>query len=243
MIAVYGAQEQQRSFLDAFKQLSQTGIVPARAKAGHKDGWGILIYNNGTPSYLGRIPTDPQNGSDYERAVESIARMRPQIILGHLRKASCGPNLIEYTQPFVRSQWSFAHNGTIRSPGLNRIEDENDSAAYFRTLLEELPSSNIEDALAAKVRKVRNNIVRLSDKHGQTYSSLTCLLSDGTSIYAVRDFRDDSTRNYYTMYYSVLDDGIVFCQEKIIDTTWEEIPNKTLVAFHPGENIRVVPCD
>ena len=180
MIAVYGAQDRQKSLLTAFKQLSQTGIVPKGAKAGHKDGWGIIIYEEDLPRYLGRTPSDPLNGSDYERAVENIARMRPQIILGHLRKASCGPNLIEYTQPFVSSQWSFAHNGTIWSPGLNRIGDENDSAAYFRTLLDGLPSSNIEGALAAKVKKVRSDITRYSDNSRRAYSSLTCFCLMGS---------------------------------------------------------------
>ena len=59
----------------------------------------------------------------------------------------------------------------------------------------------------------------------------------------MRDFADNSSCNYYTMYYSVLQGGIVFCQEKVIDSTWEQVPNKTLVAFHPGENVRVVPCN
>jgi hypothetical protein len=45
------------------------------------------------------------------------------------------------------------------------------------------------------------------------------------------------------MYYSAIQNGIIFCQEKIIDATWEEVPNKTLAAFHPGEDLRMVPCD
>ena len=243
MIAVYGVHGRQKLLLNAFKQLSQTGVVPEGASEGHKDGWGIIVYDRDMPRYLGRKPTDPLNGLDYERAVEDVTRMRPQIIVGHLRKASCGCNSIENTQPFANSQWTFAHNGTIWSPALSQIGNENDSAAYFRTLLAELPSSNIEQALAAAVKKIRGHIASRSDNSGRTYSSLTFLLSDGKSIYAVRDFADDSTGKYYTMYYSVLQDGIVFCQEKIIDSRWELIPNKTLVAFHPGENVRMVPCN
>ena len=195
------------------------------------------------PRYLGREPTDPLNGPAYERAVENITTMRPSIILAHLRKASCGFNSVENTQPFEHSQWSFAHNGTIYSPGLTRIGTENDSQAYFRTLRDGLPSSNIEDALAAGVKKLHGDITRQCDNSGQTYSSLTCLLSDGNSIYAVRDFSDESHSDYYTTYYSLLQNGIVFCQEKIIDTTWEAIPNKTLIALNPVEGLRIVPCD
>jgi len=244
MIAVYGIPDRQKDLFSAFKRLSETGAVPARAKtAGHKDGWGILIYHVGKPRYLGREPNDPLKGSGYDRAVEDIETVRPQIIIGHLRKASFGGNSIENTQPFLDSEWSFAHNGTIYSPGLKRVGTENDSRAYFRNLLNRLPSSNVESALADTVKKLRRDITDRSDESRRTYSSLTCLLSDGKSIYALRDFSDEAERSYYTMYYSLLQDGIVFCQEKIIEGTWEDIPNRTLAAFHPGENVRLVPCN
>ena len=242
MIAVYGVQDRQSLLLTAFKQLSETGVVPEGMPAGHKDGWGLIAYDGNTPRYLGRKPTDPMNGSDYERAVDVISKTRPQIILGHLRKASCGSNSIENTQPFIRSQWSFAHNGTVWSPGLNRVGTENDSAAYFGILLDGLPTSDIENALAERVKKLRSDVTSQKDNSDQTYSSLTSLLSDGRSIYAVRDFANDSDRNYYTLYYSLLSEGIVFSQEKIIDSSWEEIPNKTLVTFHPGERVKIIPC-
>ena len=243
MIAVFGVQDRQKILLTAFKQLSLTGIVPEGASPGHKDGWGIVVYDRDMPRYLDRKPTDPLTGLDYESAMEGVTRMRPQVIIGHLRKASCGCNSIENTQPFVSSQWSFAHNGTIWSPELRQIGNENDSAAYFRTLLDGLRSSNIEPELAAAVKKIRDRIARHGDNSGRTYSSLTCLLSDGKSIYAVRDVAEDSSCDYYTMYYRVFTKGIVFCQEKIIDGRWEPIQNKTLVAFHPGEDVRIVPCN
>ena len=243
MIAVYGTEERQKLLLTAFKQLSQTGLVPVGTEPGHKDGWGIVVYDDDTPRYLGRKPTDPLNDPDYEHAVESVTRMRPQLILGHLRKASCGSNSIENTQPFVHSQWSFAHNGTIWSPGLRQVGSENDSAAYFRTMLDGLPTANAELALAATVKRLRSQITSHPDNSRQSYSSLTCLLSDGKLVYALRDFADDSMSDYYTMYYSTMHDGIVFCQEKIIDTAWKEIPNKTLVAYHPGEDVRIVSCN
>ena len=243
MIAVYGAQDRQKLLLTAFKQLSQTGVVPIGTEPGHRDGWGILVYDGDTPRYLGRKPADPLSGSDYEYAVEGVGRVRPRIILGHLRKASCGSNSIENTQPFVHSQWSFAHNGTIWSLGLRQVGSENDSAAYLRTLLDGLSNSNVERALAATVKRLRSQLTSHPDNSRQTYSSLTCLLSDGKWIYALRDFADDSMSDYYTMYYSMMQDGIVFCQEKIIDTAWKEIPNKTLVAYHPGEDVRIVSCN
>jgi len=244
MIAIYGAHDQQKELMSKFKQLSETGAVPAKAKTpGHKDGWGILTYDKGKPRYLGREPSDPFNGSGYDHAIGEIGEIQPQIILGHLRKASCGEHSIENTQPFLNSKWSFAHNGTIYSPGLKRIADENDSRAYFRTLLDTVRNPNIESALVTTMKKIRHGISLNSDATGQTYSSLTFLLTDGIAIYALRDFSDETERDYYTMYYRLFQNGIVFCQQKIIDGEWEEIPNKTLAAYHPDEGVKTIPCD
>jgi len=242
MLMSYGMEEHQKALLIAFRQLSQTGIVPPGAKPGHRDGWGIIAYDHDTPRYLGRRPTSPLDGPEYDATIEAVSNMRPQILLGHLRKASCGENSIENTQPFLRSQWSFAHNGTIWSPGLIRLGAENDSAAYFRTLLDGVPSSNIEGHLASTLKKIRGDIVSCTDTPGRNYSSLTCLLSDGSSVYAVRDFSKESDSDYYTMYYGVLQTGVVFCQEKIIDISWQELPNKTLATFHPRENVKIISC-
>ena len=46
MLAVYGLENHRKSLLTAFKQLSETGAVPKGARAGHKDGWGILVYDH-----------------------------------------------------------------------------------------------------------------------------------------------------------------------------------------------------
>jgi len=111
MIAVYGLQDRQMLLLAAFKQLSQTGLVPKGAEAGHKDGWGIIVYDRNNPLYLNRTPNDPMNGSSYDLAVEEIRRVRPQIILGHLRKASCGRNsIMVVTRSRTRSH-SYILNG------------------------------------------------------------------------------------------------------------------------------------
>lgn len=245
IIAFYGAHDIQSALLTAFKRLSVIGKVPKGAEPGHKDGWGILTYEDSIPQYLGRVPTDPYVGLEYDRMLESVRSIHARIILGHLRKASSGSRSVENTQPFTNSQWSFAHNGTIWSPGLNWTGSEIDSKAYFSRLLQSLVSSdsNAEDVLASTVREIRNDVTRLCDSKGKTYSSLTCILSDGKSIYAVRDFADRKNEDYYTMYYSALEDGIVFCQEKIIESNWVSIPNRTLAAFHGDGEIRKVSCE
>jgi predicted glutamine amidotransferase len=191
----------------------------------------------------GRFPTNAGNDPNYERALEKVTRIRPRIIFAHFRKATIGGKSIANTQPLVNSHWSFGHNGTIWSPAINRIENETDSGAYFRRLLDDLPprSSRVEDTLSDTLKELRHDISLHPDDKRRTYSSLTCILSDGKSIYVVRDIANENDEDYHTMYYSVLDNGVVICQEKIIESNWNSIPNRTLVAFHGGE-IKTLSC-
>ena len=244
MIAIYGAYDSQELLLTEFRGLAATGIVPIGTEPGHKDGYGIIAYDRDStnPRVLVRKPTDASTDPDYQLVIDKIQTSRPKIVLGHLRKKSCGPTSIENTQPFTDGSWSFAHNGTVWSPGLSRFGNENDSRAYFRTLLHDLSISNSGDSLCAAIVKLREKIVHDNEGSERPYSSLTCLLSDGTSMYVVRDYADESETNYYTMYYCSFQNGIVFCQEKIIDLPWKELPNKTTAAFQPDGRLRVLPC-
>jgi len=236
MIAIRGAYDDQSNLLTAFRNLSVKGKVPKGEPAGHQDGWGILTYNGNSPIYAGRFPTNPADDPNYDHAIDEVRKIRPTIILAHFRKATIGAKSIANTQPYVNSKWGFGHNGTIWSSKINAKQKETDSEAYFRRVLAGLPrnSGRIEENLCATVKKIRNDVVLHPDSQRRTYSSLTCILSDGESIYALRDIPNEIDEDYYTLHYCALRDGVVICQEKLVERNWNSIPNRTLVAFHPG---------
>lgn len=136
--------------------------------------------------------------------------------MAHLRKAPSGAVSLENTQPLVSGKWSFGHNGTAYSPSFNTGSVQSDSRVVLDKLaraIEESESSSIEQVIAKNVGLIREEILREPDKKGRTCSSLTFMLSDGESLYVLRDFTEEE--DYYTMYYFEPPSGAVFCQERI----------------------------
>ena len=207
--------------LRSFRKLSVCGAVKDPRNPGHPDGWGILSWVNGMPGYFGREPTDASKDPKFEegcRTIESTKISSP--LIAHLRKASVGAKTKENTHPFVNGKWAFAHNGTIR--GLN-LRVATDSQWFFEKLLER---SSVSDgdmiiALAQQVKHVRK-VYR--------YSSMTFMLSDGSELYAYRDYSKEDA--YYTMFYTRTKEGLIFCQEKIFESDWQEVQNGELVVVN-----------
>ncbi|MFQ5758164.1 MAG: hypothetical protein ACE5IF_00640 [Candidatus Bathyarchaeia archaeon] len=57
-------------YLKDFRVLAEKGKVPKGAKEpGHKDGWGIVHYDDQIPRYLGRGPTNAMEDERYGRAL------------------------------------------------------------------------------------------------------------------------------------------------------------------------------
>ncbi len=218
--------------LRSFRKLSVCGTVKPGSVAGHSDGWGIVTWQNGLPLYLGREPTDASNDPKFEEACIAIERSKiSSPLIAHLRKASVGAKTQENTHPFVREEWAFAHNGTIRKLNLRKGTD---SEWFFEQLLELSSGADgkIISAIATLVAQIQQ-VYR--------YSSLTFLLSNGKKLFAYRDYSDSD--NYYTMYYTLLENAFVICQEKITNSDWQEIGNRELVVVDQTLNPTVARID
>ena len=63
-----------------------------------KTGWEII--KNPSPLFKENIQSEQ-------------FQFKSKIIIGHVRKASCGDINHENTHPFVRGVWAFAHNGAV----------------------------------------------------------------------------------------------------------------------------------
>jgi len=249
MTAIVGEYSGRREFLLAFRELAVTGKVGVKSKpnSGHRDGWGLVCYN-GSPRYLGRSPEDASSDRGYLAACDSLAGAHhSRVVMGHLRKASVGVRSLENTQPFLRGKWSFAHNGTIYSPRFREGDAASDTVVLFdrlRVAIEDKdPSVSPESTILETVRNIRNEIMSNPDDSRRTYSSLTFLMSDGVSLYALRDFASQSDTDYYTLHYLQVDHAMILCQEQIIPGEWKSIPNKSLATVDPQGNIQVQSRD
>ncbi len=113
----------------------------------HKDGWGIVFYENND---VRRIrDTAPAVDNEWIKFLERHS-IRSNIVLSHIRKATSGELTLNNTQPFCRELagkvHSFAHNGDLK--GLSKKQNTNnnfyqplgetDSEIAFCVLLNEL---------------------------------------------------------------------------------------------------------
>jgi predicted glutamine amidotransferase len=202
--------------LREFRRLSVTGKVPPHARPGHPDGWGVVIWLDGHPTYLAREPTDASVDPMFDQVCIKIDNMKVSSqLIAHLRKASSSSISKEITHPFVAGRWAFAHNGTVFKHDLST---KTDSRWFFGELLHRISREPITKAIRDQVKSIHDQY---------KYTSITFLLSDGVDLYAYRDFAKYGY--YYTMYFTVLSDRIMVSQEKFFDSDWRELDNNQLL--------------
>jgi predicted glutamine amidotransferase len=229
MLAIMSTKKIPSSFLQDFKLLTEKGKILPNARPGHKDGWGIVCYQDRTPTYLGRQPSNAIEDPKYNEACQHLDESHVAgVLLAHLRKVS--PEYkdvsLENTAPFVQNEWCFAHNGTINkfNPPINGLKGATDSERFFRLLLKEMENhSSIEETIEETVRGVRSSF---------HYTSMTFLLSNGISIYAYRDYSDPRNCEYYNLMYAQDKNMVILSQEPIWFRDWVQIPQRNLITVN-----------
>ena len=224
-----------QKYMAEFRNLAENGKVRRGAEPGHKDGWGIVLYDGRTPKYLAREPKSASADPKYLEVSEQLAKVQEGVLLAHLRKATRngGPPSVENTHPFVNGRWAFAHNGGIRRFNIKPrgLQGATDSERFFRLLTNRIEkSASFEDALAWAVSFVRRNF---------NYSSLNFVLSDGNVLYAYRDCNE--AENYYTMLYKHSKKEVVVSQEPLAGGGWKSIPNRNLAVVRKDLSVQIQP--
>lgn len=219
----------QSDLLQQFRQLAMSGKVPGKAKPGHRDGWGMVVWQKGKPVYLGRAPTDALGDESFDIACEKLDDLKlSSHLLLHLRKASVGSKTIKNTHPFIGGNWAFAHNGTIYN--IPHKSDSTDSKAFFEKIIRK---SNRKEMTAA----IKDTILEIREKY--RYSSITFLLSNGVELFAYREFR--RAGDYYQLFHTVVNNRLVVSQERFFDSNWNELDNKQLLhVANSGHSISVI---
>ena len=187
----------------------------AALSAHHRDGWGFAWYRSDDGRL--EVAKAPEQAQDSPAFAETAARIRTNMLIGHLRWATPGMDLFaENTHPFARGSLAFAHNGSL-SP-LDAVEEliapaeraslegTTDSERYFLALL-----TTIERTGDAE-RAVRELIAAL---HQRVHSTcLNALVLTPQALYVVCDWAADAPMvrqgaNYYRIYYHTSADGVL----------------------------------
>src|SRR5256885_6607199 len=171
---------------EEFADLATKGMCPLGApdERGHKDGWGLACFQNGSLKVHMRDAGSAPDASKYYGTAWKIAKLNMErasgqslIVMGHLRRASSGGLVAQkFAHPFIEERdgvtWAFQHNGS-----LVRDSDDSgkiDSQILFEMILSALRGQSHED-VAKATTAARGMAI---EEHGGV-TGLNFLLSDG----------------------------------------------------------------
>lgn len=237
-----------RTILDCFRNLAESGKVPPSSTKGHKDGWGIAAYKKGEVVYFFKNKDNALDDEEYQKTVDKLEKINPNVITGHLRKSSCGLNKIENTHPFENGNYIFCHNGTVFNSDKIPLNDkfrkfaegETDSEKLFLYILQILKESKkstpkiTKNAILRAITRIRNNM---------DYTAMNFIFSDGEFLWTLRDFNENNAvvkkenlGDYYSLYVGLNKKrkSIVVSSEvlRLESMEWREIKNKELIQIN-----------
>ena len=186
---------------DALHQ-ERTALRPEAAPA-DASGWGIGFYHGDEVLHKKR-PTRAGECVDWEQIAGDV---RSDCAVLHLRQPTVGDFRAENAHPFRMRSWLFAHQGTIGRfdairdnlaesiPDFLRrnIRGQTDSEYLFHTVLTllhdagQLDNPDVNDTQALPAISAAVTLVeRLAAEVGSTDNSLSFILTNGRSMYALR---------------------------------------------------------
>jgi predicted glutamine amidotransferase len=185
MLAMPGASSPQaQELLAAFRSQARDSRAGAPEGEAHPDGWGLVEASETAIRYLGRRAKDASSDPEFERAVLR-SRGANGFLVAHLRQASKGRVAVPNTHPFIADGFAFCPNGTIEGDleiiG-DHYEGDTDSERYFHRLLRAIQrEASVPNAFEATVQEIEAT---------SRFSSLTCLLTDGRTLWGYRRVGD-----------------------------------------------------
>jgi predicted glutamine amidotransferase len=200
-----------KGILENFLALADTGNVLPGDGPGHRDGWGIGYYKNGQAVVHKSGGSAVEEKSEFWETCASIGRSR--IILVHLRKSAWhGTSTANHAHPFCHEGILFAHNGTIRDYKTLRKEISEQKKPYPEALDSEVYFRYVMNFSSLGLKKGFQKAVQHIRKYN-SYSSLTCLFSDGNRLYGYREYRKNP--EYYSLYYATFEDSVVISSQPL----------------------------
>ncbi len=227
---------------EEFADLATQGMCPIGApdERGHKDGWGLACFLNGTLTVHMRDAGCAADASKYYGTAWKIAKLNIErasgkslIVMGHLRRASASGLVAQkYSHPFVEQRdgvtWAFQHNGSL----VNDLEEKGkiDSQVLFESVLNRIEGRAHED-VAKATRGVRDEAI---EEYGG-FTGLNFMLSDGQSLHVYRDFQTNG--QYYTLYLDNFGEMVIAASEPILAMQAASIPRGILHSI--GQDLAV----
>ena len=186
----------------------------------HKHGWGISACSTDTRKT--ELVRDLTLAAESKKFAESSTNLKSDGALLHLRLASKGLTVdLSNNHPFIYGDYSFMHNGTIKSIDsvqkfvdpryLGKFTSTTDSERYFFTILSCIDELGLIEGVRKAVKTISANC---------NFTSINSMLMTPDTFIAVCEFNEaDSTEwtveSHYELRYSV-EDGVI----KVASTGW-----------------------
>lgn len=201
----------------------------------HNSGWGIGWLEEGKWKIF-KEGQDSVNKYDFDK----VRKIKSNLILIHLRHASCGDNTTRNAHPFVYKNWIFEHNGGVERSSLinflnnrfkDRIDNETDSEVYFFLIMQFY--EEFGDILLA-IKKT----LELAKKY--PYRGLNFILSDGKKVYVYRDVSPEhkDKYNYYCLHYLVSNKEVIVSSDPLDNENWIPLKLGELVVIN--SNLKII---
>jgi predicted glutamine amidotransferase len=212
MVGVVFRREVPMGTLVDLRHVSEIGKIPGQATLGHRDGWGIVSFANGSPTYIGRSSRWAYQDPSFDAALKEVTKITPpNILIAHVRALSVGQASLPNTHPFVMDGLVLAHNGTVEGfkPMTNhKPKGATDSELLLARLADLMDEK--KDLRASLKSLVVDDLLRLE------FSAAILLVSDGNRLYGYRDYSPGKSSEYYDLRISKGDDCVVFFQESTV---------------------------
>ncbi|CAB4330739.1 unannotated protein [freshwater metagenome] len=200
----------------------------------HKDGWGISASSASSRDTT--LVRDLTLAAESQKFSESANNLKSDGALLHLRLASKGIEVdLSNNHPFVHDEYSFMHNGTIKSISdiekfvdpryLSNFTSSTDSERYFYTILTAIDEFGLIEGVRKAVRTISANC---------EFTSINCMLLSPDHMIAVCEFNEaDSSEwtvdSHYELRFSA-EEGVI----KVASTGWgkdhwSRLPNHSIL--------------
>lgn len=235
--------------MGGFKKLSRLGKNRPGAKNGYRDGWGIGYFRDDMAKIVTRLGDAFTSVRWDELTHMTCSNPDVKILLASLRNrgAKSVEELDNRLSPFslkdaAGKDWLLCFDGDVgadRESGASYTHEK--EIAPFKLLkriidlVQETAGKEEGKRASGALRKA---IGEIAEHHH--YDVLNLALSDGHDVYLVRFAEKDD--DWSKLYFCKTASAIIGCSEPLqpIDAKWEEIPNRSMVAFDTHLNVHKV---
>ena len=222
---------QERTFADVVGSGFQDFVQLSKE---HKNGWGISARS--AESRQTTLIRDLTLAADSAKFQYSANSLKSDGALLHLRLASKGISVdLSNNHPFIFGDYSFMHNGTIKSiTAIEQLIDPRylsvftsttDSERYFFAVLTAIDELGLVDGVRKAVKAISANC---------DFTSINCMLLTPEHMVAVCEFNEgDSTEwtvdSHYELRYSAADGAIRVASTGWGKDHWSRLANHSIL--------------